>query len=437
MSQSSKTALGLQSIARFYLARAREQLWLKPMMSCLLSMGAVLVAGSADGFLPAEAVAEVSPESLETVLSIMSASMLVIAMFAVGAMLSAYASASSSATPRAFPLVVADDVSQNALSTFLGAFIFSIVGLVAHLNSYYGSAGRFVLFVITLLVFAVVVLAFVRWVDRIARLGRLGYTVDKVEKAADAALQSWAHLPTLSHLPAGAGEAGPAVFSDQIGYVQNINLEKLQCVAEQIDALVSVSAIPGRFISPNIPLVTFSARQADAAAIAPDEAIAESVRAAFVIGGERTFESDPRFGLVVMSEIASRALSPAVNDPGTAIDIISSLLRLLVRWSRAADEERPEPAFDRVVVPTLSWRAAFDNAFKAIARDGAGSLEVALRLQKAYLALAEFGDEECRGVAIEHSQLALRYARGQLQLAEEVDAVAELAQQLVDSEVSP
>jgi uncharacterized membrane protein len=97
--------------------------------------------------------------------------MLVIAVFAVGSMLSAYQSASNVATPRSFSLVVADDVSQNALSTFIGAFIFSIVAQVALMNEYYGNAGRFALFIITVCVFAIVIFNFIRWVDRIARDG--------------------------------------------------------------------------------------------------------------------------------------------------------------------------------------------------------------------------------------------------------------------------
>jgi uncharacterized membrane protein len=41
------------------------------------------------------------------------------------------------------------------------------------------------------------------------------------------------------------------------------------------------------------------------------------LRTAFTLGDMRYFEEDPRFGLITLSEIASRALSPAVNDPGT------------------------------------------------------------------------------------------------------------------------
>jgi uncharacterized membrane protein len=134
---------------RFLLTRFRERLWVKPLAVCLLSVGAAFVAKLADDTTLARFVPEIAPDSIETLLSIMAASMLVIATFAVASMVSAYASASSTATPRSFSLVVADDASQNALSTFVGAFIFSIVALTAVKNGCFGTAGIFIRFVLT------------------------------------------------------------------------------------------------------------------------------------------------------------------------------------------------------------------------------------------------------------------------------------------------
>ncbi len=115
---------------RFWLGRLREQLWLRPLAASLLSVGAALLAGGADRYGLEQVTPSITAASLESLLSIMASSMLVIAIFSVTSMVAAYASASTTATPRSFPLVLADDVSQNALSTFLGAFIFSIVALV-------------------------------------------------------------------------------------------------------------------------------------------------------------------------------------------------------------------------------------------------------------------------------------------------------------------
>ena len=85
-------------------------------------------------------------------------------------------------------------------------------------------------------------------------------------------------------------------------------------------------------------------------------------------------------------------MSPAVNDPGTAIDIIGTFVRLFALWSEPLEEgDTLSPEFDRVAVPEISLQDMFDDAFTAIARDGAGAIEVAGRLQKAFASLASIG----------------------------------------------
>lgn len=87
----------------FLLDRLRERLWLKPLMICSLSVLAVFLAKIADSNAAIFAsLPEVKAQSLDTLLSIMASSMLVIATFSVTSMVSAYASASSMATPRSF-----------------------------------------------------------------------------------------------------------------------------------------------------------------------------------------------------------------------------------------------------------------------------------------------------------------------------------------------
>ena len=185
---------------RFAMRRIRERLWIKPLLICIVSIIAVFGSKVSDNLSLARLAPDVSSESVESLLSIMAASMLAIATFAVASMVSAYSSASTTATPRSFPLVVADDVSQNALSTFVGAFIFSIVALMAMKNGYFEIAGRFTLFSVTVAVLGFVIFTFVRWTDRIARLGRLGATVEQVEAATSAAMRRRRQHPALGGL---------------------------------------------------------------------------------------------------------------------------------------------------------------------------------------------------------------------------------------------
>jgi uncharacterized membrane protein len=363
---------------------------------------------------------DITVDSIETLLTIISAGMLGVAVFAVGAMISAYASASSTATPRSFPLVIADDASQNALSAFVGAFIYSIVALVALKNGYYGSAGRFVLFIFTVFVFVVVILSFIQWIDRIARLGRLGNTIDQVEDVtADAMRRRW-QAPTLGAQKTEGKIDGIPIYPDRIGYVQRIDVSRLQALAEKFEFYITVVSLPGTFSTPDRPLAYISSEERTAG----DKIDSTSIAEAFVIGKDRVFVEDPRFGLVVLSEIASRALSPAVNDPGTAIDIIGSFVRLLAIWAEHnQSSETSDIQFDRVSVPEISTNDMFDDAFNAISRDGAGTIEVVICLQKAFNTLASLGDVEVKEAARSHAHLTFRYAEQSLQLPEEIDVL--------------
>lgn len=408
---------------RFFLNRFRDRLWVKPLSVCLLSIAAAFVAKLADGTRLTQLVPVITADSIETLLSIMAASMLVIATLSVASMVSAYASASSTATPRSFTLVVADDASQNALSTFVGAFIFSIVALTAVKNDYFETAGIFILFVLTVSAFGIVILTFVRWVDSIARLGRLRSTIDKVEKATAVALRRRRDAPTLCAMPVRSQTRGQAVFAASVGYVQHIDIAALQTWAEEAHVRVVVAALPGTFAAPDQALAYIFSQSVD-----QNEIDCECVVKSFLIGGERLFDDDPRFGLVVLSEIAGRALSPAVNDPGTAINIIGTLLRLFVLWNEPAtpgDEEIPK--YNRVEVPEISLQDMFDDAFTAIARDGAGIVEVSVRLQKTLRSLASLGNVQMRDAAEYHRRLGLKRARVALDITEDLTAVLNAA----------
>jgi len=209
------------------------------------------------------------------------------------------------------------------------------------------------------------------------------------------------------------------VHSATVGYVQYVDVKALQAWAAAREATVVVRLLPGGFATPQRELA-----RVHLAGATPEADTLGDVARAFVVGGDRRFDGDPRFGLVVLAETASRALSPAVNDLGTAIDIVGTLVRLFVEWSSADPDADPsEVRFDRVQVPALSIEDMFDDAFTAIARDGAGLVEVGIRLQKALAALAATGDVDLRAAAARHARLALARAERALDLPEDVEAV--------------
>ena len=163
---------------------------------------------------------------------------------------------------------------------------------------------------------------------------------------------------------------------------------------------------------------------------------ATSIIKAFCIGKNRTFDDDPRFGLIALSEIASRALSPAVNDPGTAIEIAGVFVRLFTDLAqKTPKDEEPHVDYDRVAIPELSVCDMFEDAFNAIARDGAGTIEVVIRTQKALYALTHVGNERIAKAALECAGLVKAHAEKALQVPSEIARLHAISESVLSTEV--
>ena len=347
--------------------------------------------------------------------------MLVVATFSLGTMVQAYAAAASIATPRATRMLIEDPFSQNMLSTFLGAFVFSMVGIFAQSFGYYGQEGEVVVLVASGVVIVMVIAALFACVDHLANMVRLGATIAKIESRAEGVMRARAASPYLGgvRLPPDAPPAAHPIVSNRTGYVQHIDAKALQKIAAAAGGYLRLGRGPGALVDPMHPLLHAS-WETDA-----DEA--DAIRKAFTIGTERSFSEDPRYCLAVLAEIGSRALSPGINDPGTAIVIIATQQRLLTLWARDMEPPEDPPPCDRLLVPDIETGDLFEDAFAPLLRDAAGMLEVGIRLQKAFAVLAEAGPPDYAAHARALSQKALRHARVALQLDEDADALAVLA----------
>ena len=394
-----------------------NQLWFTVALYCLLGVAAALSALFLDRFIPGAVSSRVGADAVDRILGIIAASMLAVATFSISTMVQAFASASTGATPRAAQLVVEDRTAQRALATFIGAFVFSLVGLIALSTGAYGSSGRLILFAATVVVVVLIVVMLLRWIHRLSRLGRLGETIDQVERAVNKAIDDRRQNPCLGGRRAPLFEPpGTPVVSRKVGYVRRIDVGGLSRIAESGQFDICVTALPGTF-------ATLDRRLAVMVACHDDE-IAREVANCFQIGDQRSYEQDPRFGLIVLSEVASRALSPAVNDPGTAIDVIGTMVRVLSNWTDGADCPRDEIKYPRIFVPAVAARDLLDDAVAPIARDGAGLVEVGMRLQKAMQALANLGNAEMTEAATTHAELALARARQALSFAPDIQRLS-------------
>jgi uncharacterized membrane protein len=390
----------------FILHEHAKQLWFRCSLYCLLAVITALLGVALNNDVPSEWLTYVKRDAVQKILEIMASSMLIVATFALSVMVQAYGAAATTATPRATQLLTEDASAQRALAAFIGAFLFSIVGLVALSAGIYGTGGVVVLFAATVMVILLVIIMLLRWIEQLTRLGRVEESIDLVEAATRKALIKRARHPflggrELTEIP----ELSHPVSGVEIGYVQYIDMEKLQHLAEHHQIHVYLDILPGSFCD--------SAHHIAYTSNVIDEHTAAQIRETLVIGGGRTFPQDPRFGLVVLSEIALRALSPSTNDPGTAIDVIGTGLRLLHIWA----QERQLTAHvthDRVWVARLQEADFFEDLFAPIARQSRGQREVTLRLQKALRAIGKFAYEPFEQPARSWSNEVLERAKEHL-----------------------
>jgi uncharacterized membrane protein len=360
-------------------SRLRQTLWWRPALWSAAAMAVAFASALIDAWVPAHWLPTLPAGVVDDLLRIMASSMLVVSTFSLSVLANAYASASSAGTPRATRLVVAEPRSQKAVAVFLAAFIFSMVGLIALGTGRYGPAGRLALFVCALGVLAWVVVSFMSYIDVLSRIGRVSHTIETVERAAAKTLRRYARQPLAGARAAvGPPDHARPVLSTRTGHVQFVDVAALQALAVRCDALVHVAASVGDLVHPKAPLawVRAAATGDDAGDREQDDA---RVREAFVVGPERTFEQDPGYGLIVLAEIAQRALSPAVNDPGTAIAVLGSQTRLLIETLSVPRETGAEVC-DRVTAAAASPQALVAIAYEPIARSSAGQFEVMVQL---------------------------------------------------------
>lgn len=409
------------------LLQVTRKLWFRSALLSVLAIATALLALVVKHLIPADMPARIGADAVDSILEILAASMLAVTIFSLSTVVSALSSASSQVTPRAARLLVQDRTAHNALGTFLGAFLFSLVGIIALSTGIYGERGRVVLFAATVLVVLLIVVTLLRWIDHASRLGRVADSTGRVEAATAKALRERRRHPWLDGqpLPDPAPPPTPGSWSlesREAGYVQHIDMAALERLAQDHGLRIRIGTLPGAFADPSRPLALVAGRC--------DDAVRDELCAAFTVGELRSYDQDPRFGLVVLSEIAQRALSPGLNDPGTAIDVIGRQLRLLLLWAQPGPPTPARPRFGRVEVPGIAVDDLFDDAFAAIARDGAATVEVGVRLHKALIALARSGDPRFAAAAARVSTIALARARHAGVLDADLQVLAGLAGRL-------
>lgn len=174
--------------------------------------------------------------------------------------------------------------------------------------------------------------------------------------------------------------------------LQVINVPRLVRIADEADVVIELRVVTGEVIFAGSVVARVHGRVA--------RELDHDILKTFAAGSERTFEQDPAFPLRILSDIALRALSPAVNDPATAVqalDAMMSLLRVLV--TRDLDVGRISNAHGdlRLVIPFPSWDDYLGLAIDEVTLFGVASPQVTERLERTLTDLAALAPRDRRG----------------------------------------
>lgn len=379
-----------------YLRKPSNALWVMPTVGALLAVLIAMAASWVNVFVPPSFLPDVDLDTLESLLDVIASSMLAVSTFSLSIMVSAFASASNSATPRATEVVMGDDNTRMAIASFISAFIYAIIAKIALGLGYYGQNGRFALFIATIFVLIYLIVTLIRWVHTLSQLGRLENTLDKIHKASEAPLYNFRVQPNLG--AAWSGQLDQQAYQVKInhsGFLTHIDMAGLQRRAEENNWYVHIAVRPGDLIMPDTVVAYANLQPEHYAQLEQEEnqLKVHELAHCFVLDSARTYAQDPGWGVIVLSEAAQRALSAAINDPGTAIRVMSSFLALFVDTQPSQEDIDKAPTHDRLSIQALDCGQWIEEGFMPIVRDGAALLEVNLVLQKVLSGIARNAPE--------------------------------------------
>lgn len=303
-------------------------------------------------------------------------------VFTFGSLLVAIQVAGGQYTPR---IIATTLLRDNVIRGIVGLFVFTLMWSHRTMVQLGNEAEvpQLQVFIALLLALASII-AFIVLIDYAARLLRPVSLVGRVGEQGLAVINNVYPEPTHDMTAAPLAHAiTERRFPDHIvyypgksGIVLAVNLTGLVAEAQRADGIIEVVPQVGDFLAFGEPLFYL---YGNAGAI-DDHKLLSLV----ALGSERTMEQDPIFSFRIEVDIALKALSPAINDPTTAvlaIDQLHRLLRIVGERSLSDNEITDKNGQLRVIFRTPNWEDFVHITFREVRQCGAGSIQIARRLR--------------------------------------------------------
>jgi uncharacterized membrane protein len=327
------------------------------------------------------------PQVAQVILGCIATSTMTIVSIVFAILLMTLTLASMQFSPRIIVSFTQDRVTQQTLGIFLGTFAYCLAALPA-------ARSQPVPFAPVATVFGAMLLALasVGWllffINHISRAISVNHIVDRIAWETEQVIEDMMPHPRRGASPEPSSEEsaapGAPVPNRVSGYIRYINTDRLLALGTAAGRTIRVLRRVGHFVPAGVPLVEVSGPSA------PSELL-DAVLGAFDLGPTRTLEQDAEFGVLQIVDIALRAISPAVNDPSTAISCVDQLSRILIRF---AARERPAALLRdgtgsvRVRLVWPDFERMLEAAFEQIRQYAKADLAVNLRMMRALTDIA-------------------------------------------------
>jgi uncharacterized membrane protein len=344
------------------------------------------------------------PQVAQVILAGIAASIMTVVSIVFAILLMTLTLASMQFSPRIIVSFSRDRVTQWTLGIFLGTFLYCMAALPAARSLPHPFAPvATVLGAMVLALICVGLLLF--FIHHISQAISVNHIVDRIAVETEAMIDEimpWPHR--LNHHVEDAEPLRPnpsevAIFSEASGYIRFVDTRRLVALAKHYHVTIRVLRRVGHFVPEGIPLMMVSKGNR-----LPPEGTAELL-AAFDLGPTRTLQQDVEFGVLQIVDVALKAISPAVNDPTTAINCIDQLSRILIRF---ASREPPEdllydpPGIVRASIGSIHFERLLEAALEQIRMYSKTDVAVSLRLLRALGDIAaSTPDLEFRRVLVE------------------------------------
>jgi uncharacterized membrane protein len=375
------TRLGWNQVYRA-LSYLRSALWVVPIIAVLLAMAVMQLLHLLDRFVTWD-LTGLAVAGAHTLFQSIITLTLSFVVFTFGSLLVAIQIASGQLTPR---IIATTLLRDRVIKYTVGLNMFTLLFAIVALNRTVDSVPQLVTVVAGLLGIACVT-SFLFLIDYAARLLR---PVRLVALVCDQGLEVIRSVYPEDETEGGGGGGSATVarhgppdrvvpHAGRSQVVLAVDIEALVLEARRLDGVIEFVPQVGDFVAADEPLFILyggAARVDDAA-----------LRAAVAFGTERTMEQDPMFAFRILVDIALKALSPAINDPTTAVlamDQVHRLLRVVGRRHLHDEGVRDAAGCIRVILRTPNWEDFVHIACNEIRACGAGSIQIPRR-QRAML----------------------------------------------------